>query len=400
MSSPPVDVEALFAPIGVATFLSTHWEQRPFYAAAPEASRFDHVLSRANVDALLNLGLRHPDVIVLKNGHAIDKEAYCRTAKSISESFGDVIDPDRLLRLWREGHTLKFDTPERFWPPLRQLCAQLTRTFGFGFETNVYMTPPGSRGLGRHYDDEDVFVLHVSGRKRWRVYDAAVTLPDASWPSEIAPVDRDQPPGADLWLEPGDLLYVPRGVVHEAETTDQHALHITVARRAVTLIDWALVALGQLRSAETLRKSVPVEVMRGVARHHPATADLLAQVRSMLTEDVLSDALRQLRNDVADGAAPDRPGGTVAVDAVLALTAESHVVKPAGAVIVLHDHTARLELRYRGQTHVFPAAARGALTQLLSGAPIRVGDLGGLAPAAQLSLARHLAYAGMIEAVP
>ena len=36
---------------------------------------------------------------------------------------------------------------------------------------NVYLTPPGTQGFAPHYDDVDVFLLQLEGKKEWRVYE-------------------------------------------------------------------------------------------------------------------------------------------------------------------------------------------------------------------------------------
>lgn len=74
-------------------------------------------------------------------------------------------------------------------------------------------------------------MLQLEGKKRWRVYNPInkqETLPRFSSPnfkeSDIgAPI-------IDVILEPGDLLYFPRGFIHQAIACDDtHSLHITVS---------------------------------------------------------------------------------------------------------------------------------------------------------------------------
>ena len=46
--------------------------------------------------------------------------------------------------------------------------------------TNMYLTPPGTQGFAPHYDDVEVFILQLEGKKHWRVYEprtAQETLP-------------------------------------------------------------------------------------------------------------------------------------------------------------------------------------------------------------------------------
>ena len=50
--------------------------------------------------------------------------------------------------------------------------------FGSWANVNLYYTPPHSQGLARHYDAHCVFVMHLFGAKRWKLYDTVTPLPD------------------------------------------------------------------------------------------------------------------------------------------------------------------------------------------------------------------------------
>lgn len=114
------------------------------------------------------------------------------------------------------------------------------------------MTPKGTQGFAPHYDDIEAFVLQLEGRKRWRVYkplSKEETLPRFS--SQNFAQDVLPQPILDITLEPGDLLYFPRGFIHQVSLTninfkfsiqitinlfvkanavdDIHSLHITVS---------------------------------------------------------------------------------------------------------------------------------------------------------------------------
>ncbi len=96
---------------------------------------------------------------------------------------------------------------------------------------NVYLTPKNSQGFAPHYDDIEAFVLQVEGKKHWRVYkplSRKEMLPRES--SKNLDQDEIGEPCLDVILEAGDLLYFPRGYIHQATTLkDFHSLHITVS---------------------------------------------------------------------------------------------------------------------------------------------------------------------------
>jgi bifunctional lysine-specific demethylase and histidyl-hydroxylase NO66 len=86
------------------------------------------------------------------------------------------------------------------------------------------------QGFAPHFDDVDVYVLQVEGRKRWRVY---APLPGHALPRYSSRDFLDAEIGTcmlDAVLAPGDLLYLPRGTIHQAESLPGDAsLHLTVS---------------------------------------------------------------------------------------------------------------------------------------------------------------------------
>ena len=103
-----------------------------------------------------------------------------------------------------------------------------------------YLTPAGTQGFAPHYDDIEAFVIQVEGKKRWRLYkprNRFEILPRTSsseylaflpFNSFTAPeifneifllddLDEEEigQPILDIVLDPGDLLYFPRGVIHQ-----------------------------------------------------------------------------------------------------------------------------------------------------------------------------------------
>lgn len=69
-----------------------------------------------------------------------------------------------------------------------------------------------------------------AGKKKWTVYGAlpGQELPPAS--SSDIPRGALPPPALEVTLEPGDVLYLPRGHVHEAQALDGAAsAHVTIS---------------------------------------------------------------------------------------------------------------------------------------------------------------------------
>ncbi|KAK9097426.1 hypothetical protein Sjap_022923 [Stephania japonica] len=88
---------------------------------------------------------------------------------------------------------------------------------------NLYLTPPNSQGLARHYDDRCVFLCQLLGQKHWRVFPRQTLL----LPRLYEPCDSFLGYGSTdvesrcmrFLLDKGDILYIPRGCPHEACTS-------------------------------------------------------------------------------------------------------------------------------------------------------------------------------------
>lgn len=121
--------------------------------------------------------------------------------------------------------------PQTFVPSVYKMNSKLQEYFHCMVGTNVYLTPQNSQGFAPHYDDIEAFVLQLEGSKHWRVYNPRT-------PQEFLARDSSQnfnqdelgKPILDVVLEPGDMLYFPRGFIHQAVTVEgKHSLHITVS---------------------------------------------------------------------------------------------------------------------------------------------------------------------------
>lgn len=153
----------------------------------------------------------------------------------------------------QDGATLVCDLIPAYWKPASELSMSLlqdkSHSPGFAFLTNMYVTPEGNnQGFGKHNDNKDVFIIQLAGRKKWYLQKSTFPLP-----LRHQCVGRSHEPSADtvtvpdeeiesLVLEPGDLLFVPRGYVHWAQTmkntTSMHwTLSATLNSEWTTFLD-------------------------------------------------------------------------------------------------------------------------------------------------------------------
>ena len=157
---------------------------------------------------------------------------------------------------------------------LGEFCRSLEELFSCHVQTNIYLTPSGNQGFPPHYDNHDVFVMQIGGAKAWRLYGVPIETP---YRGEQFEAGRHQPGEVtrEFTLNPGDCVYIPRGLMHDAENVgEEPSLHITVGLITKTWADLLLESISELALSEPdFRRSLPAgfaarEFDREVARRH------------------------------------------------------------------------------------------------------------------------------------
>ena len=247
-------LERAIAPVEADRFLAEHWERQPLVVPRGEEGRFDDLLSVPDLERLLTeTAIRLPGFRLVKAGATVS--GYASDVSWRPQPFTGVAEVRRVLAEFEQGATIVLQGLHHSWLPLARYCRQVEAFLGHPAQANAYFTPRGSQGLPVHHDTHEVLSLQVAGEKRWLVYEPALELPLKSqrYRSELgAPSD----PVLDVTLRAGDTLYLPRGWLHQALTSETDSLHITVGVNVRTWLDEARLALEA--SAED------VEFRRGV----------------------------------------------------------------------------------------------------------------------------------------
>lgn len=255
---------------------------------APE--RFAGLISLDDIDRIVTtLDLREGQLALANASAHVDLDAYVDGASFIDR--GAVADH------YRRGSTIILNQAHQFDPALSRLCRGLEYVFSSHVQTNIYLTPPNAQGFRTHYDNHDVLVIQVEGEKAWRLYDMPIATPFRGEGFEAGKYE----PGElrqEFVLKPGDCAYVPRGLMHDAQTSgDAPSLHITVGLITRTWADVMLEAVSEaaLRTPD-LRRSLPpgfarADFDRAKAREHFST------LAKTLAEEVKLDPALDLMVD-------------------------------------------------------------------------------------------------------
>jgi Cupin superfamily protein len=195
----------------------------------------------------------------VREGSVLDPGSYTVDLGWSPQPFSGTIDVDRVLAEFEDGATIVLQALHHNWPPIAAFCRRLEAALGEPVQANAYFTPRSAQGLAVHHDTHDVFVLQVAGRKHWRVYEPVVELPLQDQKYSKAEHGEPGPPVEDGILEAGDTMYLPRGWLHDALTTDSESLHLTIGVKVYTWLDAAKAALDECGTDVGFRRSVPAD---------------------------------------------------------------------------------------------------------------------------------------------
>ena len=396
----PVSALGRATGLSVEDFARDYWAGRPLLRTAAELGGrgFADLLDASAVDELVSRrGLRTPFLRMAKEGNVIQPSRFTRSGGA-GASITDQAADDKILDLLADGATLVLQALHRTWPPLVAFSARLSEELGHPTQINAYITPPQNQGFAAHYDTHEVFVLQVTGRKRWRIHEPVLPDPlaDQPWESVRAEVAARaaQTPLIDAELGPGDALYLPRGYLHSAVAQGELSIHLTVGVHPVTLAD---VVNELLRAATTnprLRASLPA----GVDLADPGT--LAPHLRD--TVDALVEMLQDGGDDLAATVAA-RIGTTLAADtrpapiAPLAQAAVAGALTPStplrlrgGLRTTLSTADGKVTMRVLDKTVTMPGNTESAVKWVLTGIEFTPAQLPGLDATEQMVLARQL----------
>lgn len=269
-------LSALVSPMSAEAFVDAYWGRR-HVSWCNLASPFAELAERVHPDSLESL--------VWASGPTVT--VWCPSHDGHHDSIATT--PEQAMTLYRAGMTLYLPLVE---PSALAVGQAIARELGASerlFRISVFASRRAA-GTRAHFDDGDGITLQLHGRKRWQLaanHDAVLPARNYVTGTDLAEELRwasptvaraAMPDGADeVMMEPGRLLYIPRGTWHATETVeDSLSVDINFVSRSALWAD--LVAA----------------VARKLAfEHAPARASSRARSPEAIAElDAVLDALR------------------------------------------------------------------------------------------------------------
>jgi len=241
----------LIGPTPNDEFFESYFEQQPLLALRNEPDRFNDLLSLDRIDEVIASE-------ELQTGALDMARAEPRIRREDYTFSNGTVDRGAVVNQFGNGATIILPHLHTHDATLADFCRAMENVFCTHLQTNIYLTPPGNQGFNIHYDDHDVFVVQISGAKDWRLYESPIQNPfrgEAFSPD----VHKAGEPTKTFTMKAGDCIYIPRGLMHDANTAgDEPSLHITVGLIVKTWADLMLEAVSEVALREpAFRRALP-----------------------------------------------------------------------------------------------------------------------------------------------
>ena len=243
-------LEYLLSGIDLNQFLNEFYGKKYLHINRKDNSFYEMVFNIDKFDNLINNNIFTTKYFkISKLGSNPDKGSY-----SVYDSFNREaqISIGKVLNLFSEGHTIVLDDVARNDREILDIEIDIANTLKYVdyISTNAYLTPTESQAFPMHYDIQDVFILQIFGSKKWQIFpDVDNQHPiDFSYENIIDDIKKQSLEGTTITLKAGDLLYIPRGMVHEVNTNDECSLHLTISVVNFTIFNFLEKSLNILKN--------------------------------------------------------------------------------------------------------------------------------------------------------
>jgi ribosomal protein L16 Arg81 hydroxylase len=384
-----LDLSGVLSPIDPELFFQEYWQQRPLVLSRDDPGYFASLFSLEALEELLwSTRPGWGDVQLANHRRGEGWVDYTRQSPSL----------ERLARAHAQGDTLILNDVQLRSRPVAGLCRSFEAALNFMVNVNMYLTPRGAQGLAPHFDTQEVFVLQVRGSKQWRLYAPCVELPVEEMAGEL-PEGYAREPMMTVHLRAGDMLYMPRGVVHEALTGAEESLHLTVG---VNVLTWRTLLEDVLQLASegdvAFRRALPV----GFARRDDALPELRVGLEALLAK--LSSTARgaaaadRLARRYLGQVQPLPDGDLRQLGEEQELGLDTSVRKRAGMFCRVRAGGESVRIEFPGGSVEGPKPLEPALRYVAGAEEFTARDLpGGLSERARLILTRRLIAEGLLR---
>jgi bifunctional lysine-specific demethylase and histidyl-hydroxylase MINA len=221
--------DSLIAPLDAETFFRDIFGKQHLHVkGTPE--RTAAIMTLPGLNALMSMtSAWSPQTLKLfVDRNPVPVPDYCTRALALG---GEALRPDPdLVQDWiGKGASVILNDIDALAPGVRQFANELQEATGGRSQANLYFSMAQRQAFGPHCDVHEVFAVHCHGEKVWNIYENREDTPINHPSFQFADSERERRAGKvaeQVRMQPGDLLYIPRGRYHDALASENGAMHI------------------------------------------------------------------------------------------------------------------------------------------------------------------------------
>jgi ribosomal protein L16 Arg81 hydroxylase len=282
---------AVLAPVTAERFLAEHLDRQPLHIRGTPG-KFADVLSWRQINRLLDMThiWTGSSLKLVMDSQTIPPEQFC--IRATSRDGAPVLQPNaKLVQDWiAKGASVVMNDVDSLTPGMASVSSVLEAA-GLGkCQANVYISWRSHKAFRTHYDTHDVWAVQVEGEKDWNIWEGRADYPIPH------PAFRGQPQAHHdqargklrevVRMQPGDLLYLPRGWYHDALAEAPASVHIAYGVHAPLGMDLVNILSERILYDAEFRKPLPRQDGSNPARFAlTQRAGLLGQRLAELSRD-------------------------------------------------------------------------------------------------------------------
>jgi hypothetical protein len=249
---PPSTLAELVAPLSEGAFRTLLRERKLTLLRGAGVDRYSSLLNWESLMQMVERG-QHPSSLaefhLVKDSMVVPPD---RWLKMNPAGDGTVVDTSKVLAYMAGGMSLAVGRIDPYAPHLKALCDSIRSTVREQIRLGVIVTTGKGGAFTLHYDPEDLVILQVEGRKRWKIFGPPVLDPIVGATSAAAPPEDMLL--FDEILEAGDFLFLPAGNWHRCENESGRSVHLGIFFQPPNGLDVVKAFTSQLLSDDLLRK--------------------------------------------------------------------------------------------------------------------------------------------------
>lgn len=396
--SQQLDLDWLLRPIISSEFFCSHWEKQPLFIARGDVDYFTSLPGLNSVDELIT-STYGSDARALTDVRIIRSEQGGKISELEPHLHGNgTPDIQDIYRAYQEGYSVIINGIHLRSAIIANLSRNLEATLHHRVGANMYLTPQQGQGFAPHVDTHDVFILQLHGVKHWHVGTPSKNLPLAGAEKESFEFVNY----SEFTLNPGDVLYLPRGFPHEAVTSHGSSLHLTVGIYAYRWVDLMTEALTVAADDSVrLREALPPGFLDGPFEVEHISEILESFAGGMQNGSLTERAKARLSDKLFRDVKAVGSGHFQSLDSISSLNLDSVVFRTPSLFCKVRSNSSNARIEFATNFVSGPLFLESALNFIAECHQFAVRDIpGSLSAQEKIDLVSRLIGEGLLQIQP